>query len=52
MIAPADEVATPHEPVQPYCPGPDVACYYGVPEVPGTCRFTHGDCYYHHEDLS
>lgn len=51
-IAPADEVAVSHEPSQPYCPGPEVVCYYGVPEVPGTCRYTGGDCYYHHEDQS
>lgn len=48
VIQPADEVAVSHEPPQPYCPGSEVACYYGGGT--GRCSFTHGDCYYHHED--
>lgn len=44
VIAPEDEVAIPHEPSQPYCPGADIECYYGGGT--GLCSFTHGDCYY------
>lgn len=46
VVQPEDEVATPHEPEQPYCPGPEVACYYGEPDEPGLCAYTGGPCYY------
>lgn len=44
-IRPEDEVALPHEPTQPYCPGPTIACYHtGYADV--VCQYTGADCYY------
>lgn len=41
----ADTVAEPHEPVLPYCPGPDVECHYSG--TPGDfCQYTGGTCYF------
>lgn len=43
-IAPQDEVAADHVPTAPYCPGPEVACYYsGLAEA---CSKTGESCYY------
>jgi hypothetical protein len=47
-VQPADEVAAPHEPPQPYCPGPEVACYYGTAIIGDSpvCVQTSWECYY------
>jgi hypothetical protein len=45
-VVPADEVAAPHEPPQPYCPGPLVACHFGETDEPQLCAKTGGFCYY------
>ena len=45
-VLPDDEVAADHEPSQPYCPGPEVACYYGPSGEPDRCSFSDGPCYY------
>ena len=49
-VLPADDVAISHEPDQPYCPGPEVACYFGTWAItdgePIACIRTGGDCYY------
>lgn len=49
-VEPTDEVAADHEPAQPYCPGPLVACYYGPTDEPSLCFHTGGSCYYGSED--
>ena len=49
VIQPGDEVAAEHEPTQPYCPGPTVACYYGdgdFADEAANCAKTGGECYY------
>lgn len=46
-VVPEDDVAPPHEPFQPYCPGPAVACYYSsIGEPDGYCHMTGRECYY------
>lgn len=53
-VAPSDEVAADHEPSQPYCPGPEVGCYYqsivGEYAEPLCYRTGNESCYYHHEE--
>lgn len=48
-VAPTDEVVPDHEPQIPYCPGAEVACYYGDTSDSTTCSFTGAECYYRRE---
>lgn len=48
-VVPSDEVAAPHEPEQPYCPGPDVECHISPGWLLGFCPTTGGACYYRSE---
>lgn len=47
-IAPQDEVAADHVPTAPYCPGPDIACYFAYARISGfVCEQTGTTaCYY------
>lgn len=45
-ITESDSAAPDFEAATPYCPGPEVACYYGTSPDPTLCAHTSGPCYY------